>query len=108
MLDSEFLKLFALFGVCAIFYLGLTVCINRRLKSRHLALWESLGSPTHFWPSPVGSSRFILFLGKFDFLRTQDPFLIGLCFISVCVFAIAVILFVKVWTLASSEIRGGP
>jgi hypothetical protein len=61
----------------------------RRLRTRHSALYESLGSPTLFWnTSPQTQLSFASFLFGFSWRHLSDPTLVRVCWSMVVFFIV--------------------
>jgi hypothetical protein len=75
----------------------------RRLRMRHSALYESLGSPTLFRNnSPRIQMSFLMFLLGFSWRRLGDGGLIRACASMVALFTTYLILFVAVLVILKS------
>jgi hypothetical protein len=99
-MDSEFEKLFWLFGLCIFVHVGLTAWATFRLKARHPSVWQAIGSPLYFRPQSVGDFGFLRFIGSLQFFKTRDSLLIALCIFILVTWLIGIVMFIWLWTLA--------
>ena len=79
-MDTTFLKCFvALFGMAFVWF-GLIIWVFHRLRTRHPAVYDSIGAPTLFWNNSIRNNcLFLAFLFGSRPRELQDAALTRTC-----------------------------